>query len=133
MSRSRICATAVAAVALAGAFGALPALAGDASATNVTAFSWTDNDNGTDYFDGSVNSVEPKCVKRRKVILYRNDSGADQRVAGTETNKSGVFEIEREDPGSGKYYVKVKRRRAGDVSCKRTQTGNLQVTDLEGV
>jgi hypothetical protein len=133
MTPRKLCASLVATVTIACAAGAVPALAGVPVATTITAFSWTDNDNGTDYFDGSINATEPKCVKHRKVIFYRKQSGDDQRVAATETDRDGAYKVEREDPGSGKYYVKVKRHRAGEVSCKRAQSGSLQVTDLEGV
>ena len=114
---------------------ALPLGAGarDGVNTSVSSFSWTDNDDGTDFFDGAVSSAQPKCVKDRRVTLYRQAAGSDLRIKGVTTDRDGEFVVERENPGSGRYYLRVKRKRAAGVSCKRAVAGPLQITDLSGV
>jgi hypothetical protein len=133
MRSKRAVAAAVAAVCLTG-LGAVPlAMAGDTVATSVESFSWTDADGDTDHFDGRISSDEKQCVKDRRVSLYRKESGRDPKIAGATTDRHGEFAVEREDPGSGRYYLKVKRAEVGAITCKRAQTGLLQVTDLDGV
>jgi hypothetical protein len=41
--------------------------------------------------------------------------------------------FKQEDPGSGRYYLKVKQERHGAVTCLAETTRPLEVTDLEGV
>ena len=94
--------------------------------------SWTDADGATDFFDGEIQSPKRKCERDRRVVLFRKVSGPDEKVAKT-TGEDGSFVIEHEDPGSGRYYVKVKRERLASVTCRKAATGNLKVTDLEGV
>ena len=105
------------------------AAAAETVPTDISSFSWTDADGSTDFFDGAIASQKATCVKRRRVVLYRKEAGPDARIAGGKTNRHGVFRIEREDPGSGRYWAKVKIRR----SCEGAETGLLSVTDLEGV
>jgi hypothetical protein len=73
----------------------------------------------TDFFTGDIKSRRKRCVKDRLVKLFRQVPGRDERVASTREN-IGVspqgppwyagWMIEREDPGSGRYYVKMKRK-----------------------
>jgi hypothetical protein len=112
---------------------AVPALAGQTATTAIVAFSWTDADGDTDYFDGRISSSEDRCEKDRKVVVYRKQSGRDARIGGAATDGGGKFRVEREDPGSGRFYLKAKRKEAGPITCKKAQTGQLQVTDLDGV
>jgi hypothetical protein len=72
-------------------------------------------------------------MRKRRVVLYRLESGADPTVGSTKTKHGGQFVLKREDPGSGRYYVKVKRKHTGGNTCEAAQTGTLKVTDLEGV
>lgn len=111
----------------------VPAAAADRVPTTISSFSWTDSDGDTDFFDGQVYSTVSKCKKRRALALYRKQSGTDPKVAGGRTLGDGGFVIEHEDPGSGRYYLKVKRKHAGGVTCKAAETGTLTITDLEGV
>ena len=104
-------------VALTSLVVAVPAATAEGIPTTISSFSWTDSDGDTDYFDGQIYSTESKCEKRRTVKLYRKESGADPKVAAGTTEAKGDFAIEREDPGSGRYDLKVKRKRAGDVTC----------------
>lgn len=94
--------------------------------------SWTDNDNGTDFFDGELQSAKAKCERDRRVTLFRKAHGGAEKVKRV-TSEDGSFVIEIEDPGSGRYYVEVKRKRLASFTCDEAQTGKLTVTDLEGV
>jgi hypothetical protein len=126
-------ALALAAAALATLGTAGGAAASTEVATAVSGFSWTDADGATDHFDGQISSDAKKCVRQRRVSLYRKASGPDLRLATAKTDKSGEFTVAHEDPGSGSYYLKVKRAEVGATACKRTEAGPLQVTDLAGV
>ena len=132
MSRKRTL-TIAAALAVAVACAAAPALAAGGFSTAFISLSWTDNDNGTDYFDGDLEADPSKCETGRRVRLYRKEPGTDPRVGAAKTKNNGKFTIEREDPGSGKYWGKVKKKRIGELVCVKAKTGPLQVTDLEGV
>jgi hypothetical protein len=131
--RSRRAATALAAAALVALAVPVAAAASTEVSTSIAGLSWTDADGATDHFDGAISSAAKKCVKGRRVSLYKKQAGPDTRLARLTTDKSGAFAIEREDPGSGRYYVKVKRAEVGDVTCKRAISGPLAVEDLEGV
>ena len=110
----------------------VPATAADAPIDTFPTLSWTDNDGDTDFFDGEIASPKRKCQRERRVVLFRKASGDDEKVAKT-TSEGGSFVIEHEDPGSGRYYVKVKRERLASFTCGKGLTGNLNVTNLEGV
>ncbi len=128
--------SAVAALAVAGALGCsavTTAIAAEEVPTTVTGFSWTDADGETDFFDGHIASVENKCIKHRTLTVFRKRHGPDSRVGRTETDNTGKWKVEREDPGSGHYYVKVKEAKAGGLVCQRAKAGTLRVVDLEDV
>jgi hypothetical protein len=121
------------ALTLAAVIAVAPPAAAGGTPTTISSFSWTDSDGATDYFDGNISSAVAKCEKHRDLALYRLESGRDPKVAGGTTRGDGSFVIEHEDPGSGRYYLKVRRKHAGGTSCKSAETGTLKVTDLEGV
>ena len=129
MTRVWIIATLICVTAAAVAFarGGEPAVE-----TNAT-LSWTDEDGGVDHFDGALESEKRKCEKRRRVVLFRRVQGEDEKVERAESNREGSFLLEHEDPGSGRYFVKVNQERRGATLCGAVRTGLLEITDLEGV
>jgi hypothetical protein len=132
MARRRALTTA-ATLAVAVASATVPALGAGGFSTAFISLSWTDNDNGTDFFDGDLEADPSECEKGRRVRLYRKEPGNDPRVGSAKTKNSGKFSIEREDPGSGKYLAKVKKKRIGELLCVKAKAGPLQITDLSGV
>lgn len=115
------------------ALGVAPAAAGEPATTSVSSFSWSDEEAGTDFFDGAISSAETKCLKGRRVTLNRKEGGGHQRLKRVRTDGDGEFLIEREDPGSGEYYVVVKRKQLEGVTCRTARTGSLIVSDLPDV
>jgi hypothetical protein len=123
------------AVALVAAGAASVAAAEQEVTTAVAKLSWTDSDGDFDFFDGKLASPDDRCKRNRQLRLYRRESGRDPLVErGRSLNFSaGEFIIEIEDPGSGDYYVKVRPKEVGNITCRRTKSGVLSITDLEGV
>ena len=133
MDRTRAVAAGVLAASLTCLGAVSPATAGDTVSTSVASFSWTDADGYIDYFDGKVDSPKAKCAKHRRMVLYRKNPGPDPRNAASNTDRKGRFRLEIEDPGSGRYWVKAKRKSRDGFTCELAESGLLSVTDLSGV
>jgi hypothetical protein len=123
----------IAALICVAAAAASSARGGEPSVDTFATFSWTDSDGDTDYFDGQLDSPKEKCVKRRRLVLLRRAQGDEVKVLRGKSDRRGAFRLEREDPGSGRYFLQIKPDRRGETECGGGLSGPLEVTDLEGV
>ena len=102
----------------------------DGFETVVAALNWNDKNDRADQFRGRLGSKESQCLHRRRVTLLRVAPGRDRKVASGRTDNAGSFAFAREDPGSGRYYLRVKERRIGLGTCERGQSKQLRVSDV---
>ncbi len=119
---------AVAAIGASAASEAAPAE--DRFATVVASLKWSDNDLRPDRFDGKLGATESRCLRERAVRLYRSVPGRDRRIAAALTNNRGAYRFDREDPGSGRFYLRVKKRRIPIGICERARSKKLRIVDL---
>ena len=96
----------------------LAAVAGGALAVGVAAdTSHTPStltlDAGSDYFYGNVSSVDPDCLGRRRVRVFRKRDGADKLFgADRSLETTGSYTVTEEDVNfrGGPYYASIKKR-----------------------
>ena len=67
------------------------------------------DDGGPSGANGHLTSMKDACLRNRRVSLFREQDGADQRYGTDMTNRSGKFDIDA-SLLAGMYYVKVKAR-----------------------
>ena len=83
-----------------------------------------------DSFSGRVSSEKPAC-RRRKVVIFRKRSGADDRIQATRSRRGGAWEA---DPphrklGAGRYYAVIRTKVLSSGSaCAAVKTSSVIVT-----
>jgi hypothetical protein len=117
---------AIAALAATGVQAAPPG--GPGGATTHLTLQFTDNPDGEDLFSGTVTSSEPICEVGRQISLYRKKRKNVTRVATDHSSPSG-FEIGKEDPKNGKYFVET--RRIGN--CDESKSAKIKVKDDKAI
>ena len=65
------------------------------------------------------------------MTLLRVAPGRDRKMASRAHGQCGLIRLRREDPGSGRYYLRVKERRIGQSgSASAAQSKQLRVSDV---
>ena len=99
---------------------------------------------GTDYsstFRGRVKAkgkhiprkVKRKCIKRRKVVVFRVQGGAKQRIGATKSNRRGRW-VRQVSGGAepGRYFARAKKktfkRHGTKYVCKKGRSRRITVT-----
>jgi hypothetical protein len=92
-------------------------------------------EDGQDFFSGTINSAEAACVSQREVAVFRvrgDRETPDKRIGVGLSDKDGKWILFKEDPGSGKYYAKLKPLDVGvgrhDHTCSKHRASR-QVLD----
>ena len=71
-----------------------------------------------DYFEGTVSSPNPTCVKGRKVVIKYLDG--DDKLGSDKTDGAGSFELRLDGAAaSGTYKAIAKRREVRGIICKK--------------
>jgi hypothetical protein len=82
-----------------------------------------------DSFSGRVFSSKPAC-RRRKVVIFRKRSGADDRIRATRSRRGGAWEVipPHRRVGAGRYYAVVHTKFLGGGSaCVAVTTSDVVV------
>lgn len=102
--------------------------------TSFKKFKFKGSSSASSEFKGKISSSKGKCVKKRKVKLFRQHSGNTNKVAGDKTNSNGKFEMKLGNTvKNGKYYSKVKqssyKKSNGDkVVCLDRTSGTVKIS-----
>ena len=124
MNRSAPLAVAVATAALALGGGAL------ARATYPTGVSFHFSGSRHE-FSGRVSSDSPKCVRGRKVTVFREQSGGDAKVGTDLSGRRGGWSVRPSNqPDPDYYYAKVARKRIGpsNIRCASVKSVKTAVS-----
>ncbi len=86
-----------------------------------------------DSFNGRVRSAKPAC-RRRKVVIFRSRSGADDRIRATRSRRRGAWEAvpPHRRIGAGRYYAVMRTKvlatgSAGYRACAPVTTSEVVV------
>src|SRR5687767_5571824 len=99
-----------------GAGVAIAGKAGDQWPTKVTVSH--DPRDDADYFEGTVSSENPTCVKSRKVVVKFLDG--NEKIGSDKTNARGSYEVKVSGAAaSGTYKAIAKRAERRGIVCKK--------------
>jgi hypothetical protein len=107
------------------------ALAGRTAATLTIEYDSTDG-MGNYAYQGSVDSLKSKCQSPRKITLYRDEAGDDQKI-GSDTSipnflvpdKPALWGISDADEGGpGTYYATTPKTK----KCKKAVSADYQIS-----
>ncbi len=82
-----------------------------------------------DSFSGRVGSSRPAC-RRRKVMIFRKRSGADDRIRATRSRRGGAWHAiaPHHRVGGGRYYAAIRTKALGGGSaCAAVMTSDVVV------
>jgi hypothetical protein len=82
-----------------------------------------------DSFSGRVSSSKPAC-RKRKVVIFRKRSGADDRIRATRSRRGGAWEVTppHRRVGGGHYYAVIHTKYLGGGSaCVAVTTSDVVV------
>jgi hypothetical protein len=86
-------------------------------------------------FSGKIDSSKSKCVKDRKVKVYRKKNGNKDKLGSDKTNNKGKFSVGvgNGPPKDGKYFAEVKESSytGGDgdkVTCLDNKSGSVSIS-----
>lgn len=78
-------------------------------------------------FKGRVKSPASDCVIGRKVLLYRQRAGADDKVTKTFTSESGKYAVKIPMQHGNRIYALVKRFKTPlDTVCKADRSATVR-------
>ena len=87
-----------------------------------------------DRFSGRVSSAKPGC-RKRKVIIFRKRSGADDRIRAARSRRGGAWKAvpPHHKVGAGRYYAVIRTKvlrggSAGYRACAPVKTTDVVVT-----
>jgi hypothetical protein len=82
-----------------------------------------------DRFSGRVSSAKPAC-RRRKVIIFRRRSGADDRIRATRSRRGGAWTVlpPHRRIGAGRYYAVIRAKALPGGACAAVSTSSVVVT-----
>ena len=79
-------------------------------------------------FKGRVKSPASDCVIGRKVLLFRQRSGDDDKVTKTFTSESGKYAVKVPMQRGNRIYALVKRFKTPlDTVCEADRSGAVRV------
>ena len=74
-------------------------------------------------FSGKIDSAKGKCIRDRKVILYRKKNGEKTSVGSDRTNDNGKFSIGDGRAKAGNYFAKAD----GTGDCQAAKSVSVSV------
>jgi hypothetical protein len=83
---------------------------------------------------GKIDSTKGKCVKNRKVKVFRKQSGNKSKLGSDKTNDKGKFGIGLPSLKNGKYFAEVKEKDLADTSsgearvCLSRNSGKVTIS-----
>ena len=123
MRSTRACAFLAALCALTAGAGTAAAAGQTDYATFFVEFGLSQGD-----FAGKIDSVKGKCVKERKIVLYRKQGDEKKQLGIDKTNDKGKFKIGvGDDPKNGKYFAQAKSKSIGSGSCRSEKSAKVEV------
>ena len=84
---------------------------------------------GNDSFFGRVKSPKPRCIRQRKVSVYRKRSGTDQKIGSDLSSSTGRWRINVGGSAHrGDYYAKTKALTIPAGVCKGARSVTTHVS-----
>lgn len=103
--------------------------------TFFTKFKFEASTSSEEKFSGQIDSSKSKCIKDRKIVLYRKKNGDKSKIGDDKTNNKGKFTIGvgNGPPKDGKYYAEAKESSyTGDsgskITCGDAKSGSVTIS-----